>query len=123
MPPREKPERMNGKKPRDETALSPVTIAIERVIQAIPRGRVSTYGRVARAAGLPNGARQVARVLHSRTAAAGLRWYRVLGQATKHERAKISLTGAGGDEQRALLSAEGLLFDADGSVDLEKFGA
>ncbi len=101
--------------------LSPVTLAIERAILAIPRGRVSTYGRVACSAGLPNGARQVARVLHSRTAAAGLPWYRVMGRGKSLTHARISLTGSGFDEQAALLRAEGVEVSPEGMVDLEKF--
>lgn len=105
-----------------EKSLSPVTLAIEKVILAIPRGKVSTYGRVARSVGLQNGARAVARVLHSRAEIAGLPWFRVLGQGKKALDAKISLTGAGYDEQYALLRAEGIIFSADGTVDLEKYG-
>ena len=34
-------------------------------IEAIPKGKVSCYRDIAQKAGLPNGARQVVRVLHS----------------------------------------------------------
>ena len=109
-------------KETDERRLSPVTVAIERAILAIPRGRVSTYGRVARMAGLPNGARQVARVLHSRSVAAGLPWFRVLGQGPRPTLARISLAGDGFAEQLALLRIEGVEVQEDGTVDLEEFG-
>ena len=38
-------------------------LRIERAIRAIPRGKVSTYGAIAKAAGFPGAARQVAKVL------------------------------------------------------------
>lgn len=53
--------------------------AIWHAVCTIPRGRVSTYGGVARAAGLPGRARQAGFAL--RTAADGLNlpWHRVVG--------------------------------------------
>ena len=75
---------------------------IRAAIQKLPRGTVSTYGAIAHAAGLPNGARQVARVLH-RTY--GLPWQRVLGSG-----GQIKLTGEHGMEQRFRLESEGVRF-------------
>ena len=75
---------------------------IERAIRAIPRGRVSTYGGVARAAGFPGGARIVARVLRS---GFGLPWQRVLGAG-----GEIKLRGDSAIEQRLRLEAEGVRF-------------
>jgi len=51
----------------------------ERMIAAIrkvPRGYVSTYGAIAKAAGFPGAARQVVRTLHL---SAGLAWHRIVG--------------------------------------------
>jgi methylated-DNA-protein-cysteine methyltransferase-like protein len=53
--------------------------AIWRVVAAIPRGQVATYGEVARLAGLPRGARQVGRALGKAPASLKLPWFRVLG--------------------------------------------
>jgi methylated-DNA-protein-cysteine methyltransferase related protein len=53
--------------------------SIWRVIAAIPPGRVSTYGEVAKLAGLPRGARQVARALGQAPASLKLPWFRVIG--------------------------------------------
>ena len=75
---------------------------IEQAIRAIPRGKVTTYGGVARAAGLPGAARLVARVLR-RTY--GLPWQRVLGAG-----GAIKLTGDAAIEQRLRLEAEGVRF-------------
>jgi len=77
-------------------------LRIEQAIRAIPRGKVTTYGGVARAAGLPGAARLVARVLR-RTY--GLPWQRVLGAG-----GAIKLTGDAAIEQRLRLEAEGVRF-------------
>jgi methylated-DNA-protein-cysteine methyltransferase-like protein len=71
-------------------------------IRKIPRGKVSTYGAVARAAGYPGAARQVVGVLRS---AFGLPWQRVLGAG-----GEIKLRGDSAIEQRLRLEAEGVTF-------------
>jgi methylated-DNA-protein-cysteine methyltransferase-like protein len=87
------------------------------LICAIPRGRVATYGQIAVMAGLPNGARQVARLLHSSSDAHRLPWHRVINAS-----GGISLpSGSGGELQRALLEKEGVAFHG-GKVDLRRFG-
>ena len=72
------------------------------LIKKIPRGKVSTYGAIARAAGIPNGARQTARALRG---ALGVPWQRVLGAG-----GAIKLTGENAFEQRFRLQAEGVAF-------------
>ncbi len=76
---------------------------LRRTICRIPKGRVSTYGDVARAAGYPGAARQVAWALHN--AGPGIPWHRVLG-AGGH----IRLPGHAGLEQRIRLQSEGVAF-------------
>lgn len=49
------------------------------MIASIPRGQVSTYGNVARAAGLPGRARMTAYALRIAPEDLALPWYRVLG--------------------------------------------
>ena len=71
-------------------------------IRKIPRGKVSTYGAVARAAGFPHGARQVARAL---CGGVDLPWHRVLGAG-----GEIKLSGDSAFEQRFRLQAEGVTF-------------
>jgi alkylated DNA nucleotide flippase Atl1 len=46
----------------------------------------------------------------------------VLAKGRADGTARIALTGAGADEQRALLLSEGVEVSADGSVDLARFG-
>ena len=75
---------------------------IEAAIRAIPKGKVSTYGAIARAAGFSGAARQVAAVLRR---SFGLPWQRVLGAG-----GAIKLTGDSAIEQRLRLEAEGVRF-------------
>jgi len=80
----------------------PSPSSIAATIRRIPRGKVSTYGAVARAAGYPRGARLVARVLRG---AFDLPWQRVLGAG-----GEIKLRGESAAEQRFRLQAEGVTF-------------
>jgi len=75
---------------------------IEAVIREIPKGRVSTYGDVAYAAGFPGAARQVAWALHG---SRGLPWQRVVGAG-----GRILLPGEAGFEQRMRLQGEDVQF-------------
>ena len=48
-------------------------------VNSIPRGRVSSFGRIAEAAGFPKRARWVGRVLSQLPADTSIPWHRVLG--------------------------------------------
>ncbi|MBE3110524.1 MAG: MGMT family protein, partial [Acidobacteria bacterium] len=94
---------------------SPFTREAKRVIRAIPRGRVATYGQIAALAGRERAARGVAWVLHSSSDAAGLPWHRVI-----NGRGGISLgRGRGFEEQKKRLVAEGVVVGLGGRVDLK----
>ena len=58
---------------------NPAIQEIWHVVGAIPRGQVSTYGSVARAAGLPGRARLAGRALRLVPKTAHLPWHRVVG--------------------------------------------
>lgn len=74
------------------------------VVRKIPKGRVCTYGGVARLAGHPGASRQVVWALHSGPAAS-LPWHRVVGAG-----GRILLPGESALEQRFRLQAEGVAF-------------
>ena len=78
--------------------------SFRRVIFSIPPGRVSTYGRVAAAAGYPLYHRAVARLLRS-DPPDQLPWHRVLGAG-----GAIKLHGDAAHEQRLRLEHEGVTF-------------
>jgi methylated-DNA-protein-cysteine methyltransferase related protein len=77
-------------------------LAVEKVIRSIPRGKVLTYGAVAKVAGYAGRSRMVARILQR---GFGLPWQRVLGAG-----GEIKLRGDSGAEQRFRLQAEGVRF-------------
>ena len=80
-------------------------------IRKIPRGKVSTYGAIARAAGYPGAARQVVGALHR---GFDLPWQRVVGAA-----GEIKLCGDSAVEQRLRLESEGVAFRGR-RVDMKK---
>lgn len=87
------------------------------VVRRIPRGRVATYGQVARLAGVPRGARQVGYALHALPTGSPVPWHRVLNAS-----GRISLPPAdGGIEQRLRLLAEGVTVTEGGRVTLGRF--
>jgi alkylated DNA nucleotide flippase Atl1 len=75
---------------------------IRATILSIPRGHVSSYGAVARAAGIPRGARLVVRTLSQSD---GLPWHRVVAAG-----GRIAIPGEGGLDQRFRLEMEGVKF-------------
>jgi methylated-DNA-protein-cysteine methyltransferase-like protein len=81
-------------------------------LREIPRGVAVSYGEVARRAGWPRNARQVARVLHSLSESQGLPWHRVIGSSG---RISLPMDGAGALQAR-LLRKEGVAVDAEGRV-------
>jgi methylated-DNA-protein-cysteine methyltransferase related protein len=84
------------------TASGKMLVRIEQTIRSIPRGKVSTYGGIARIAGFPGAARLVARILCK---GYGLPWQRVLGAG-----GEIKLRGDSAMEQRFRLETEGVRF-------------
>jgi methylated-DNA-protein-cysteine methyltransferase related protein len=84
---------------------SPALQAIWDVVCAIPRGQVSTYGAVARAAGLPGRARQAGYALRVAPAALHLPWHRVVGSGGRIAFAPATRAHA---EQVRRLRAEGV---------------
>lgn len=93
---------------------------IYAVVRKIPRGRVTTYGTVARLAGLPRQARLVGYALHALRDGTPLPWHRVINAQGKLSLARAS-SGAGLTQQMRL-EREGVRVDAAGRVSLERYG-
>ena len=90
------------------------------VVQSIPEGRVLTYKKVAELAGVvgPSGARQVGYAMAQTPSGHDIPWHRVINsKGTISPRANPD----DADYQRELLAEEGVEFDIDGTVDLDKF--
>jgi methylated-DNA-protein-cysteine methyltransferase-like protein len=94
--------KIRGRNASGGTAPGDKRAEIARLIRALPSGRVSSYGGVAKAAGWPGAARQVVRILRQ---VQGLPWHRVLGAG-----GAIKLPGESGAEQRFRLRMEGVTF-------------
>jgi methylated-DNA-protein-cysteine methyltransferase-like protein len=107
-----KPQREARRSVRPRLALrpavsddSPALQAIWHVVCTIPRGQVSTYGAVARAAGFPGRARQTGFALRVAPKVLNLPWHRVVGAGGRIAFPKYS---RGYHEQARRLRAEGV---------------
>ena len=91
--------------------------AIYAVVQRIPPGRVSSYGRVALLAGLPGQARLVGYALHALQMrhSEDVPWWRVLNRNGFISNAYAAA------EQRERLEAEGISVNAHNCVDLAQY--
>ena len=92
---------------------------IYQVVCKIPKGRVATYGQVAMLAGNPHWARVVGYALHNNPEPFFIPCHRVVN---REGRVAEAFAFGGGNAQRELLLAEGIEFEADGHIDLKKFG-
>ena len=90
------------------------------VTRQVPFGRVTTYGSVAREAGLAGRARQVGYAMAALSDAHDVPWHRVVN--ARGEVSKRTGGSAFEEIQRIMLEAEGVVFDARGRIDLERFG-
>ena len=91
---------------------------IYEVVKNIPKGKVATYGQVALLAGNPRWARVVGYALHVNPEPGMIPCHRVVNRE-----GKVAPGFAFGGEgvQRQLLESEGIIFETDGRIDLEKY--
>ena len=96
-----------------------VAAKVYALVDACPPGRVTTYGWLATAIGYPRGARMVGWMMNALPSKSNVPAQRVLNS-------KGELTGSWAFGQkgrmRHLLEAEGIVFTADGKVDLKRYG-
>ena len=91
---------------------------IYEVVKSIPKGKVATYGQVALLAGNPRWARVVGYALHVNPEPGAIPCHRVVN---REGRVAPGFAFGGEDVQRQLLESEGVIFDADGRIDLKKY--
>jgi len=97
--------------------MTPFAKKVTELVAAIPKGCVATYGQIAAMAGNPRAVRGVVWILNSSSGKYDLPWHRVI-----NKKGKISLPrGEGAEEQRFRLESEGIVFDLEGVIDLERF--
>lgn len=92
---------------------------IYAVVSKIPEGKVATYGQIAALAGNPRWSRVVGYALHSNPAPGIIPCHRVVNREGKTAPA---FAFGGEDVQKGLLQNEGIVFKADGSIDLKIYG-
>mgnify|MGYP000229119227 CR=1 FL=1 len=99
--------------PASSVSPAPLYPRIYAIVRRIPKGKVTSYGDIARRAGLAHGARQVGYALHALPAGTTVPWQRVLNAA-----GKVSLPPGSNSAitQRILLEQEGVGFLVDGRV-------
>jgi methylated-DNA-protein-cysteine methyltransferase related protein len=97
-----KPASRRAARPGDNPAMQ----ELWGVVSAIPRGKVSTYGAVARAAGLPGRARLAGLALKVSPESMNLPWHRVVGAGGRIVFPRSSLQHR---EQARRLRAEGVI--------------
>lgn len=92
---------------------------IYKVVCKIPKGRVATYGTVARLAGNPHWSRVVGYALHNNPEPVIIPCHRVVN---REGRVAESFAFGGKDIQRQMLEQEGIVFEPDGHINLDKYG-
>lgn len=91
---------------------------IYEVVRRIPRGKVATYGQIARLAGNSKWSRVVGYALHSNPEPNGIPCFRVVN---RFGGLAPAFAFGGINVQAEMLRAEGVEVDADNTVDLDKF--
>ena len=76
---------------------------VYRMVKQIPRGRVTTYGALAKALRLRGGARTAGRAMAATPSGKGIPWHRVVG-----DRGKLLIREPYASLQRKLLQSEGV---------------
>lgn len=95
-----------------------LSLQIWQVVALIPRGKVATYGDVARHAGLANAARRVGMALRQLPPDTRIPWHRVV-----NAQGRISLPAGSASQlvQRERLEAEDVVFGSGQRIDLARY--
>ena len=86
------------------------------LVKKIPKGRVTTYGELARALRLPGGARAVGYAMAACPSGRGIPWHRVIGAG-----GKVRMPEPYASLQRRLLDTEKVVMEGS-RIDLKRFG-
>jgi len=88
------------------------------MVSRIPKGKVATYGQIAKLIGYPNHARYIGRALSQLENNNNIPWYRVV-----NAKGKISPRGLNGcdDYQRIILEDENVVFDDKDCISLKEY--
>jgi methylated-DNA-protein-cysteine methyltransferase-like protein len=89
---------------------------VYRLVKRIPRGRVTTYGELAKALKLRGGARAVGYAMAACPNGQGIPWHRVIGAG-----GRLLMPEPQALKQRKLLETEGVALDG-ARVDMDAYG-
>lgn len=99
-------------------ATSDFSRKVMELINKIPKGKVATYGQIAKLAGKPHGSRGVSWILHSCSVTYRLPWHRVV-----NSKGKISFLPLSHNyrQQKRYLENEKVIFLHGDRIDLLRF--
>jgi methylated-DNA-protein-cysteine methyltransferase-like protein len=89
---------------------------VYRLVRKIPRGRVTTYGELAKALRLSGGARAVGYAMAACPNGRGIPWHRVVGAG-----GRLTIPEPHGSVQRRLLETEGVKIEF-ARLDIKRYG-
>jgi methylated-DNA-protein-cysteine methyltransferase related protein len=89
---------------------------VYRLVKQIPRGRVTTYGAIAKALREPGGARVVGYAMAATPSGRGIPWHRVVSAG-----GRIRMPEPHASKQRRLLETEGIVLGLR-SLDMKIYG-
>ncbi len=98
---------------KEKNALEKARHQVWQIVHAIPRGKVATYGQVARLAGMPQQSRLVGRILSQLPKSTTLPWHRVINSQGK-------ISNPNPDRQKTRLEKEGITL-VNGRVSLRVY--
>lgn len=106
---------MAFKKVNENTSF---TKAVIKMVKRIPKGKVASYGQIAKISGNAGGSRGVAWILHACSKKYKLPWHRVI-----NSQGKISFDKTTKEfrNQKSLLQKEGIVFSESSVVNFKKF--
>lgn len=95
---------------------------VYRLVRRIPRGKVATYGQLAKLLNMPRHARHVGIALANTPADVKIPWHRVVNASGRISLRRKNWQSGTDDLQRILLEAEGVTLSDFGTIDLQKYG-
>ncbi len=98
--------------------ISEFSLAVIKIIQSIPAGKVATYKQIAELAGKPQASRGVSWILHSCSTRYNLPWHRVINSKGKISFDKMTVHYR---RQKRRLENESVLFNESDEINLKKY--
>ena len=95
-------------------SLEKVKHQVWQIVNSIPKGKVATYGQVARLAGMPQQSRLVGRILSKLPEGTKLPWHRVINSQGK-------ISNPNQEIQKERLAKDGITL-LNGKVSLKNYG-